>query len=197
VKETQDHIPSSAALPADPFSGDAGRVVLLGLGNILLSDEGVGVHVVNAMKERYAFSPPIDVIDGGTLGLDLLPLFQDRDRILIVDAVDFGQESGTVGTLEDDAISSVLNPKLSAHHIGVADLLFTARLTRTQPPRVCLVGIQPKSLALGLELTPAIRRQTDVLIEQSVQVLTQWGIACRPLSHAPAARQSPSPSRYS
>jgi hydrogenase maturation protease len=178
VKGTQDQTPCSAVLPADPFSGDAGRIVLLGLGNILLSDEGVGVHAVNAMKEQYSFSPPIDIIDGGTLGLDLLPLFQDRDRILIIDAVDFGKSAGTIGALEGDAIPSALNPRLSAHHIGVADLLVTAKLTRTVPPSVSLVGIQPKSLDVGLEMTNDIKNQFGSIIDLAVNILTQWGIAC-------------------
>jgi hydrogenase maturation protease len=178
VSGTSDQAPCLTSRPDDPFSGDAQRIVLMGLGNILLSDEGVGVHVVNLMKEQFAFSPPIDIIDGGTLGLDLLPLFQDRDRILIIDAVDFGKAGGFVGTLDNEAIPSVLNPKLSAHHIGVSDLLFTARLTRATPPAVSLIGIQPASLQLGLDMTPEIRAKIDSLISLAVQKLSAWGVCC-------------------
>jgi hydrogenase maturation protease len=153
------------------------RVAVLGLGNILLSDEGVGVHAVNAMKTRYAFSPAVDIIDGGTLGLDLLPLFQDRERILIVDAVDFGREAGAVGVVEGNAIPSVLNTKLSAHHIGVADLLVTTKLTRGTLPEVCLVGIQPGSLDVGLSMTPAVSSQLEGLIDLTVSKLKEWNVA--------------------
>jgi hydrogenase maturation protease len=171
---------------SDTFiDGDAGRIVLLGLGNILLSDEGVGVHAINTIKDRYSFFPQIDIIDGGTMGLDLLPLFQARDRILIIDAVDFGKAAGTIGMLRDDAIPSVLNPKLSVHHIGVADLLFTARLTRTIPPSVCLIGIQPKSLEVGLAMTDEIRSQIESIIELAIKILAEWSIRCtgRSLAH--------------
>ena len=178
VNAEQDPSHSETSRPGVFGSGDADRVVLLGLGNILLSDEGVGVHAINTIKGRYAFSPPIDIIDGGTMGLDLLPLFQDRNRILIIDAVDFGKAAGTVGLLEDDAIPSVLNAKLSVHHIGVADLLFTAKLTREVPPSICLVGIQPKSLDVGLEMTDDIRNQFGSIIDLAVDILTKWGIAC-------------------
>jgi hydrogenase maturation protease len=89
----------SKARPVITDDSDTGRVTVLGIGNILLSDEGVGVHVIDLLKERYLFSPEIDLIDGGTMGLDLLPLFQTRDKILIIDAVDFGKKAGHVGVL--------------------------------------------------------------------------------------------------
>ena len=166
-----------------PASTDAGRVAILGLGNILLSDEGAGVHAVTFMKERYDFSPPVDIIDGGTMGLDLLPLFQDRKRILIIDAVDFGEAAGHTGVVEGDAISSVLNTKLSAHHIGVSDLLFTAKLTRAAVPNVCLVGIQPESLEVGLDMTEKVRVRIDTLIDLAIGKLKEWNIACSRRPH--------------
>ena len=91
---------------------DSGRISVLGLGNILLTDEGVGVHAVNAIKKKYAFSPEIEIIDGGVMGLDLLPIFQTQDKILIIDAVDFKKAPGHVETIEGDNIPSVLNAKL-------------------------------------------------------------------------------------
>ncbi len=155
---------------------DSGRISVLGLGNILLSDEGIGVHAINAIKSRYVFSPDIDVIDGGTMGLDLLPLFQTQDRILIIDAVDFKKAPGHIGIIEGSDIPSVLNAKLSVHHIGLSDLLFTAKLSRTTPPEVCLVGIQPKSLAIGLEMTKEIRESLDAVISLAIEKLQQWNV---------------------
>ena len=162
---------------------DTGRVVVLGLGNILLSDEGIGVHTVNALIKQYAFNPPVELIDGGTMGLDLLPLFQSRDRILIIDAVDFGKVPGHIGTLEGDKISSVLNPKLSSHHIGLSDVLFAAKLMRETLPEVCLVGVQPKSLDIGLDMTPEIQVKLGVLIDLVLQKLKEWNIECVLQSH--------------
>jgi len=78
------------------------KTALLGIGNILLKDEGVGVHVVNAMKESYTFSPEVEIIDGGTLGLDLLPFVEGRERLLIIDAVNFGKAPGYIGVLENE-----------------------------------------------------------------------------------------------
>ena len=155
---------------------DSGRISVLGLGNILLTDEGVGVHAVNAIKEKYTFSPEIELIDGGTMGLDLLPIFQTQDKILIIDAVDFRKEPGHVGTLEGSKIPSVLNSKLSVHHIGLSDLLFAAKLTRTTPPEIFLVGIQPKSFDVSLEMTDEIRTRLDDIIELALQKLREWDV---------------------
>lgn len=168
----------NATRPAVSDDNDAGRVVVLGLGNILLSDEGIGVHAVNALMKRYVFSTPVDLIDGGTMGLDLLPLFQSRDRILIIDAVDFGKDPGHIGVLEGDRIPSVLNPKLSAHHIGLSDILFAAKLMRETQPEVVLVGVQPKTLETGLDMTPEIQVKLNTLIELVLQKLKEWNIEC-------------------
>jgi hydrogenase maturation protease len=164
--------------PEDSDESDAGRVTVLGLGNILLSDEGVGVHALNTLQSRYVCPPSVEFIDGGTMGLDLLPLFQARDRILIIDAVDFGKAPGHVGTLEGDKIPSVLISKLSVHHIGLSDVLFAAKLMRETPLDVCLVGIQPKELDVGLDMTPEIRVKLDTLIELVLQKLKEWNIEC-------------------
>ena len=82
--------------------------VLLGLGNVLMKDERLGVHVVNTIRERYDCPSELEIVDGGTLGLDLLPLFEQYDRMVIVDAVNFGREPGYIGVLEDDQIPAVI-----------------------------------------------------------------------------------------
>lgn len=162
------------------YPGEKRRIAVIGLGNILFSDEGVGVHAAAELSRRFTFSPVIDIVDGGTLGLDLLPFFQDRDRILIIDAVDFVKSPGYMACLQRDKIRSVLNPKLSVHHIGLSDLLFAAQLTRTQPLDLCLVGIQPQSLALGMRMTNAIGQAVGTLVEMAVNKLEEWNvIACK------------------
>ena len=170
--------------PASPFHDRAerDRVLVLGLGNILLTDEGVGVHAVTALKKEYRFLPEIDFVDGGTMGLDLLPLFQDRDRILIIDAVDFNKPAGHIAALDCAAIPSVLNAKLSTHHIGLSDLLVASSFTRESPPGVRLVGIQPHSLAMGIGLSPEIGSRWDALLSVVISRLADWGIRSDRLS---------------
>ena len=153
-------------------------VMLLGLGNILLKDEGVGVHVVTTMREKYSFSPEIEAIDGGTLGLDLLHLIEDKDKLLIIDAINFGKEPGFIGVLEDEEIPAALHAKLSVHHIGLSDVLFAAKLTDKTPQMVCLIGIQPESLEVGLDMTERISGKIEEIIGLAIKKLKEWNIAC-------------------
>jgi hydrogenase maturation protease len=117
-------------------------------------------------------------MDGGTMGLDLLPVFQTQDKIIIIDAVDFNKEPGHVGAIEGNNIPSVLNAKLSVHHIGFSDLLFAAKLMRETPPEVYLVGIQPKSLDIGLDMTEEIRVKLDSIIDLAIKKLKEWNVEC-------------------
>lgn len=158
------------------------RIALIGLGNILLSDEGIGVHVTNTIKQRYTFSPGVEIIDGGTMGLDLLPLFEGRDKILIVDAVDFGREPGHIGMIENDDIPSVINSKLSVHHIGLSDVLFASKLMGILPSEICLIGIQPKSLDVGLDMTDEIKEKIEALMNLIIGKLKEWNVKCVLLS---------------
>lgn len=164
-------------------SPPCGHIAIIGLGNILLKDEGVGVHVANTIKQRYTFSPHVEIIDGGTMGLDLLPFFEGRDKVLIVDAVDFGRDPGHIGIIENDGILSVLNSKLSVHHINLSDVLFAAKLMDISPSEICLIGIQPQSLGVGLDMTEGIKEKIDILIDLTIGKLKEWNVECALLSH--------------
>ncbi len=159
------------------------NIAVIGLGNILLRDEGVGVHAANTIKQRYTFSPDVEIIDGGTMGLDLLPIFEGRDKVLIIDAVDFGREPGHIGMIENDNIPSVLNSKLSVHHINLSDVLFAAKLMDISPSEICLIGIQPQSLDVGLDMTGEIKGKIEILIDAVIGKLKEWNIECVLLSH--------------
>ena len=154
------------------------KASIIGLGNILLKDEGIGVHAVNAIKERYTFPPETEIIDGGTLGLDLLHFFEGKDGILILDAVDFRKEPGYIGVIEDDDIPSTLFAKLSVHHIGLSDVLFAAKLLGITPAKLRLIGVQPQSLEVGLTMTECISGKLEQLIELAIRTLKEWNIEC-------------------
>ncbi|MGO9378921.1 MAG: HyaD/HybD family hydrogenase maturation endopeptidase [Dissulfurispiraceae bacterium] len=154
--------------------------MLLGLGNVLMKDERLGVHVAKTIKERYDCLPELEIIDGGTLGLDLLPLFEQFDRMVIVDAVNFGREPGYIGVLEDEQIPAVIFSKLSVHQIGLADLLSVAKLKGVMPSKVCLIGMQPTAVefALGLEMSDVINANIDKMIEVTINKLKELKIEC-------------------
>jgi hydrogenase maturation protease len=149
---------------------------VIGLGNMLLQDDAVGLHVTETIKERYRFEPPIDLIDGGTAGLDLLPVIEGYGKVLFVDAVDAGEAPGTTVIIEGDAIPSFLSSQASVHHVGLSDLLFAARMVDLLPAHLCLVGIQPESIDVGLDMTDTLKRKFDSLLTKVLERLQEWGI---------------------
>ncbi len=154
--------------------------LLLGLGNVLMKDERLGVHAVKTIKERYDCPPELEIVDGGTLGLDLLPLFEQFERVVIVDAVNFGREPGYIGVLEDDQIPAVIFSKLSVHQIGLADLISVAKLKGVMPSKICVVGMQPSSIdfTLGLEMSDVVNANIDKVIDVTIDKLKEWKIEC-------------------
>jgi hydrogenase maturation protease len=152
------------------------NIAIFGIGNLLLSDDGVGVHVLRRLTDEYQFPDNVELIDGGTKGLDLLPLFENRDKVLIIDAANFNKEPGTIGSIEGERIPAFLSTKLSVHQIGLPDTLFAARLMEITPPEMCLIGIQPESMDTAVELSDIVRGRMDSLIETVLQKLKDWGV---------------------
>jgi hydrogenase maturation protease len=156
------------------------NITVLGIGNILLSDDGVGVHVINRLKAEYEFPEHVRLMDGGTKGLDLLPYLEECDKILIIDAANFKKDPGTIDSIEDDRIPGFLSSKLSVHQIGLPDMLFAARFMGITPPKMCLIGIQPKSMETGTMLSDVLQSRIDILIEIVLQKLKDWGVEALP-----------------
>ncbi|MHB8066960.1 MAG: HyaD/HybD family hydrogenase maturation endopeptidase [Desulfobaccales bacterium] len=156
------------------------KITLIGLGNILMQDEGVGVHAVRALEERWVLPPELEVVDGGTMGLDLLPYIEGRDRVMFVDAMNFRQEPGYIGVRENDEIPALFGPKGSLHHLGLMDVLAAAELLDTSPGEICLIGIQPLSLEMGLELSPLLQGKMALLLDRIITKLKAWGLVLSP-----------------
>ncbi|AGA91172.1 hydrogenase maturation protease [Thioflavicoccus mobilis 8321] len=157
-------------------SEQGGEVLVIGWGNILLSDEGVGVHALRRLGQDYRFEPCIRLEDGGTSGPDLLHLFAEHQRILMLDAVALDESPGTVRVIRGPDIQRVLTQKLSVHHLGVSDVLALAELMDYRPEEIVLVGVVPENLELGLELSPRLAECLPRLIEAALAVLRGWGV---------------------
>lgn len=152
------------------------KISLIGLGNLLLRDEGVGVHAVEALKGKYDFPEEVRLLDGGTLGLDLLHLIEGMDRVLFVDAVDLKKKPGTIAVIEGEDLPSLLEPKLSLHHVGLSDLLFASGFLGTRPAEIVLIGIQPETMEMGLELSRTVKERFDELLQTVLEKLREWGL---------------------
>lgn len=144
------------------MSAASGPLLVLGIGNVLLGDDGVGVHVVHELErqaERGDIVLPRDTrpVDGGTLGLDLLPLLDEARAIVLVDAADLGAAAGTVTVLRSRALRTGGSGARSALPTGLGDLLTAARLADVLPAAVSLVAVEPREIAAGLNLSAAVR----------------------------------------
>jgi hydrogenase maturation protease len=156
---------------------DTNKTLVLGVGNLILSDEGLGLHVIRRLQERYSLPDEVQVLDGGTLGMDLLYYLEGCHTLLIIDAVETGKEAGSVIRLEGEAVPAFLSVKISPHQVGIPDMLFAARLKGIDPPDIVLWGVQPQTFDIGLELSPAVEAQVDVLVERIREELESRGHA--------------------
>lgn len=152
-----------------------GQVLVLGLGNVLRGDEGLGVHALQRLADRYVLPPEIEVVDGGTLGLNLLPYLDGTSMLLVIDAVQAGRAPGSLVRLQDEAIMPVLAVKLSLHQAGLRELLATSRLLGTHPAQVVLLGIEPDTIGWTTDLSTPAAASMDALVDAVADELRRWG----------------------
>ncbi len=153
------------------------RNILLGIGNILMEDEGVGVHTIRYIEKHYDFEPPLEIIDGGTLGLEIMYMLQDGvDNLIVVDAIMGSKPSGTIYVFKNEEVRKYyFKNKLSAHEVGFSEVL--ALLDIIQKPvkeNLILVGIEPTSFEVSLELHEKTKERLpelmDTVLEQIASI---------------------------
>lgn len=138
------------------------KILILGIGNIIIKDEGVGVRVAQEMQ-RMSLPPDVEVLDGGIKGLDLLDFIEDREKVVVVDAVKAGAPPGTLFRFTDKDLAGKKGMLRSAHGIDFSDVIAIAALMGKKPDIVFL-GIEPEDLSVGMELSPLIEKNVPVLI---------------------------------
>jgi hydrogenase maturation protease len=152
------------------------RKIILGLGNLLQTDEGAGLAALKALQDKMMTADsPLEWIDGGTSGLDLLPLVEECSHLLLLDAVDAGLPPATVVELTGAQIPLLVGVKLSEHQVGFQEVLALAQLRGRLPEHLHLVGIQPADLSLGLEPSPLVAAQIPELVRRAQAKLAEWG----------------------
>lgn len=166
------------------------RVIVLGVGNILLRDEGVGVRVIEALAERYALPPEVEIVDGGTVGMDLLDTLAGCDHLLICDAVQTGAPPATVVKLADAEVPALFQTRYSPHQLGLSEVLATLILMDEAPGAITLIGVVPVDLELGAELSPEVAAVVNQAVETLVVELQMMGF-CLNLRLSPAWEDDP------
>jgi hydrogenase maturation protease len=160
------------------------RILVLGIGNLLLGDEAVGVRLVEALEQHYLLPPHVEVLDGGTSGMDLMEVMANRDHLIVADAVITGAAPGSVVVLHVDEIPAMFRQKMSPHQLGLADVLMALRLTGEFPRRLTLIGVVPESLAPGIGLTQTVSQAIAPALAQIVLALRNSGVMAIPVEVA-------------
>jgi hydrogenase maturation protease len=150
--------------------------LLLGIGNILLGDEGIGVRAIEAFQARYRIPDGVDVVDGGTTGMGLLDLIAGRDQVIIVDAVRMDAAPGTIVRLDGDAIPPGLRQRISPHHLGIGDVLAVLSVIDEAPKALTVIGIEPADLDFGVGLSPEIAARVDDLVAAVAAEFARLGV---------------------
>jgi hydrogenase maturation protease len=152
------------------------ETIVLGLGNLVHSDDGVGVHAIHSLQCDERVFPGVTLIDGGTQGMALLPHITNACRLLVIDAIDAGEPAGTLLRFEGAALRG-LPGKASVHQLGFGDLMAAMSLLGESPAELLVLGVQPQSTAWGTELTEPVSRALPDLVSCVVAQLEAWSLA--------------------
>lgn len=156
------------------------ELVILGVGNLLLQDEGSGIHVLREIEAHYAFEGDVRLVDGGTGGLGLLPWIQGAENLIVLDAVQADHPPGSVFRFTPADILCETSPGLSSHELDLAGVLKLAEALGQTPSSVVLFGVQPEETSsCGLELTPSVQAAVPVLVRLVLRELDRLGIGWR------------------
>ena len=133
------------------------RIGILGLGNLLLSDEGFGVHFINYLTDRYEVPEHVAVLDGGTAGIMMAPFIEDADILYVIDTVALQDQPGSIHRFSDQDIQAGnIHARMSPHQVGLLDILDLCRIRETAPQLTEMITVVPGDLELAIGLTPAL-----------------------------------------
>jgi len=168
-------LPDSA--PADLRAAATGATVVLGIGNLIRGDDGLGVHVARALTARGC-PDGVEVLDGGTAPLDALAAVGSVRRLVIVDAADLGEAPGTVRALSPDDLIPATGDSVSLHDLDLIWALNVLRLTGQEPREVVIVGVQPASMDWSTELSPAVAARLEDAIDAVLAAIPSRAAGC-------------------
>lgn len=157
------------------------RTVVIGLGNPLMGDDGVGLAALERLQDEWELDDDVTLVDGGTWGLSLLPAIEDAERLVLVDAIAAHAAPGELIELTRDRLPIYLSRKLSPHQVDMRDALAVAELRGRLPNDIVAIGLQPAVVELGTELSPVVAPRLDALVRTIISHLERWGHTCTPI----------------
>lgn len=150
------------------------KITILGIGNTLFSDEGVGIHLLPLLEDALKDVENIEIIEGLTDGMKLLGPVEDAENLIIIDAINAGKEPGTIITLVEDEIPAYFGIKMSIHQLGFQEVLLAAKLRERYPKKIVMFGMQPTSLQMGIELTDTNQKKLGELAKTVIDQVKRW-----------------------
>lgn len=162
------------------------RAVVLGVGNILLSDEGVGVRAIEALREGWLLPPEVEVIDGGTSGMELLEDLSRADLLVVADAVKAGKPPASIIRIAGVDVPVFFRAKISPHQVGLSDVLADLEFMDESPRETVIIGVQPVSMETRMELSPEVAARLPEVVGMIVAELRAHGIVVQSRAEVPA-----------
>jgi hydrogenase maturation protease len=163
-----------------PMTCKSPRTLVVGLGNPLMADDGVGLAALEQLREEYDMPPTVALTDGGTWGMMLLPAIEDADELLLLDAVRTASPPGTLCQLGRDELPLYFSHKISPHQIDLKEVLAVADLRGHLPQRLTVIGVEPELVEMRHSLSPSVAIRIDDMVEAAVRQLAAWGHHCSP-----------------
>ena len=164
------------------------RIVVVGLGNLMRTDDAVGMLALQRLRAEPRLPEGVSLLEGGTLGLDLLYPLDGTTHLLALDAIDTGSTPGTLVRFAGEAVEDLPVSK-SVHLLGFSDLIGAMRLTGEAPAEIVVLGVQPEAIEWGTQLTPTVAAALPALVEAALAQLLQWRAE-------PEERPASAPDRY-
>lgn len=161
-----------------------GEVLVIGLGNPIMGDDGLGVAALERLRRGWSLPESVRLVDGGTWGMNLLPLIEEAERVLFLDAIDAGRPVGAPVLLEREELPRFFGLKLSPHQIDLREVLALAELRGTLPSDLVAIGLQPGRLEMASALSSEVESRLNDLLTAVVERLERWGCVCNPLEPA-------------
>ncbi|WP_234969326.1 HyaD/HybD family hydrogenase maturation endopeptidase [Bacillus massilinigeriensis] len=150
------------------------RITILGIGNSIFQDEGIGVHALPILEHLFRDDPTVEIMEGATDGMKLLGPIEDAESLIVIDAINAGKEGGTIVSLYGDEIPAYYGIKMSIHQLGFQEVLLAAKLREKYPQHIVMHGMQPTSLELGVKLSETNQKSLPKLIDVIVFQVEKW-----------------------
>jgi len=157
------------------------KIGILGIGNLLIGDEGFGIHTIQYLEENYSFPENVELVDGGTAGIYMSPFLEECDPVFVIDVVDIDEEPGSMHTFQlEDVRAGKISTRMSPHQLGLLEVIEICKLRDAAPSRVEFYCVVPADLEQDLVLSPIVEPRVPQMAEILVKRLEEIGVTVRP-----------------